>query len=100
MGMSNQISNCPICGGIDIKNNENSSIDAFEFYCNNCTKKYYLILSHSELKLFRNLLINYKEELLNFFNQDESRPINNPPPFDCHWPLTFKDIKLALNIYN
>jgi len=98
MGMDNIQEECLFCNDKNIVNNNYSSIDAFEFYCKNCTGKYYLIFSNSELKFFKELIPIYKEKILEIFNEDNIRPDNEKTPFDYHWPLTFKDITKELGI--
>lgn len=98
MGMNNLQTECLFCNSGSIVNNNNSSIDAYEFYCENCTGKYYLILSKQEMELLKNIVFYYKEKLLEIFNEDMIRPENGNKTFDCHWPLTFKDIKQELKI--
>lgn len=97
MGMHNLETKCPICNGEKIVNNENSSIDAYEFYCKDCTERYYLVLASSELSKFKAVVFNYKDKLLNTFKEDKYNPTNKYNPFDGHSPLSFKDIMLIIN---
>lgn len=97
MGMYKNLEECPICKGINIKNNTNSAVDSYEFFCKDCTGQYYLILSSTELGSFNAIILSYKDNLLNIFNNNNHKLENKYPIFDYHRPITFKEIQYLLN---